>query len=162
MSERFIWTPDRIETLRVMAARNQSAAEIGAELGITRNAVCGKAMRERITLNGRDGHGPKTYAPRAPRALAAPSETAPPPEPEIVITPDAERTDGVPFLDRESGQCAWIIRPGFCCGLVPDAAATQPYCRHHRKIGTQGQPAGIRMAKSSAPPRKVGRWSGRG
>jgi hypothetical protein len=45
------WTPDRIEQLKSLAARNLTGSQIAAELGITRNAVLGKLDRMGIHLN---------------------------------------------------------------------------------------------------------------
>ena len=39
------WTPERIELLTALAARNLTGSQIAAELGITRNAVLGKLDR---------------------------------------------------------------------------------------------------------------------
>jgi GcrA cell cycle regulator len=85
------WDEARIADLRRMARERFSAAEIAAELGSTRSAVCGLAFRLGITLHGRSGRAnasarrdpaPRPEAPPAAvmTSVAAP-EPAPPPAP---------------------------------------------------------------------------------
>lgn len=47
------WTDERVELLRKLAGDGLKASEIAAELGVTRNAVIGKARRRGINLISR-------------------------------------------------------------------------------------------------------------
>lgn len=50
------WTADRINRLRGCARDGLSFAEAGVWLGVSRNAVAGKANREGITFSGQPDH----------------------------------------------------------------------------------------------------------
>jgi GcrA cell cycle regulator len=78
------WTAEAIDHLRSLWAEGHSTAEIGRRMGVTKNAVIGKAHR--LSLPARPspirreaesgGHGPRPA--RAPRA-------APPPRPDMPL-----------------------------------------------------------------------------
>ena len=50
------WPGDRVQRLRDLAAQGRSAKEIGAALGVSRNAVIGKAARIGVRLDGVKGN----------------------------------------------------------------------------------------------------------
>lgn len=76
------WTGDAIDLLRALWAEGHSTAEIGRRMGISKNAVVGKAHRlnlpPRPSPIRRDaaGEGPR---PAQPRRSPAPARPAPPP-----------------------------------------------------------------------------------
>lgn len=47
------WTPDRIETLKVLAARGYSAGRIAKDLAVSRNAIIGKLHRMNVPLQSK-------------------------------------------------------------------------------------------------------------
>jgi len=98
------WTPERTTALMALWSEDLSTAEIGRRLGITKNAVIGKAHR-----------------------LGLPPRRPPAP-------PKAENTDVVRLETLTSGMCSWPIgEPGdegfqFC---GEPAVEGKPYCAHH-------------------------------
>jgi GcrA cell cycle regulator len=62
-----IWTEDLIDTLKGLLAKGFSSSGIAAEIGTTRNAVCGKIHR--LGLNG--GDGSRTFVRRTPEEKEA-------------------------------------------------------------------------------------------
>ena len=62
-----VWTQDRVEQLGQLWAQGLSTAEIGRRLGLTKNAVVGKAHR--LSLNPRPSplKAPPRQSARQPR-----------------------------------------------------------------------------------------------
>lgn len=52
IAETLKWTPERVEMLRELVARGDSAGQIGRSMGISRNAAVGKVMRLGLKLGG--------------------------------------------------------------------------------------------------------------
>ena len=158
----WVWTDERVETLRKLWTDGLSASQIAGELGgITRNAVIGKVHR--LGLSGR-AKAPSTavprqrkpraaaqYAPRAPRpamrgntALAQPAyayldyEAEPEQDPITDnIIPMGQRCS---IVELTEATCRWPIGdPGsadfyFCGGKT---VASHPYCAHHCRMAYQ-------------------------
>ena len=145
------WTPERVELLKKLWAGGYSGSIIAERMGITRNAVLGKA--DRLSLNGRkEGRAPRHHRPlnwetRAAGANPNRRKTIAKanghgPERPVPAT-DAE----VPFEQRRhilnltSSVCHYPIgdpaKPDFFfCGAP---ATDRPYCQTHAKIcHTQG------------------------
>ncbi|MCW8835412.1 MAG: GcrA family cell cycle regulator [Rhodospirillales bacterium] len=149
------WTPERIETLTELWGQGLSAAEIGARLGITKNAVVGKvhrlALPKRPSPIKRERPAGKA-APKAatkPAAKAAkPARTSAPSAPAETAKPTAARKPApvakspakavpgqvITLNSLKSGMCAWPSGdPGteefHFCGekIVPG----KPYCADH-------------------------------
>ena len=146
------WTDDVIAHLRSLWDEGHTTAEIGRRLGITKNAVVGKAHRLNLMARPspirRSMEGerqPRRAVPRrmsgptlpalADSALAnsAPARAVEPVRPQPVLRP-------VPLTPRPVGRltaCCWPIgEPGtpsfrFCCEA---AAAGKPYCGEHVAI----------------------------
>jgi GcrA cell cycle regulator len=143
------WTEEQIGRLRTLWAEGHSTAEIGRRMGISKNAVVGKAHR--LNLSARPSPirrvPGQVAAPRAPRpapmravdrpgfvpraftvvgASAAPRPVqAPAPRPQAAPPPP-------PRLSNAA--CCWPIgepgKAGFrFCG--DRALATKPYCEAH-------------------------------
>jgi len=107
-----IWTPERVEQLGTLWAEGLSTAEIGRRLGLTKNAVVGKAHR--------------LCLPPRP----SPVKFRPAPEPEIKPTVVID-------LPRANTGCLWPHgHPGeknfhFCGGRQ---LLGKPYCAEHAAI----------------------------
>ena len=125
------WTPERIETLCAMWNRGESALHIGKRLGVSKNAVVGKAHR--LGLPGRP-------SPILREKKSQPLRVAKPPKikafaetkrPAVVVQPGA-------VLSRWQ-KCQWPMwrhgaRKGeagygvFCSGAAIEG---RPYCPEH-------------------------------
>ena len=156
------WTDGAICLLRQYWAEGHSTAEIGRRLGISKNAVVGKAHR--LDLPGRPSPirssgaiSPAPAQPRAPRLAemmplsrdrpetAAPAE-APEKAPALPAKPAIARL--VPATQREpaitSNQpCCWPVgepgRAGFhFCGA--SALLGKPYCGDHAQLAYKPKP----------------------
>ncbi len=155
------WTQETITRLRGLWAEGHSTAEIGRRLGVSKNAVVGKAHRldlpARPSPIRRDGTGARTRA-ATPRRVAGP--TLPPlactrtPVPATVAsaslpretTREAPRTPQpappprIQLVARAQGRtisCCWPIgEPGtrsfrFCDA---ESAPGKPYCAEHASL----------------------------
>lgn len=125
------WTPEQIGQLTRLWSEGLSTAEIGKRLGISKNAVVGKAHR--LHLNSRPspikrvGPRPAVVRPPAhvrPAAPAAASAPAPQPVPMRIV-------------ELSSQACRWPIgHPGdenfhFC---THRAIQGKPYCVEHSAV----------------------------
>ena len=121
------WNPAKLVTMTRMWAEGASAAEIGREIGMTRNAVLGKAHRLRMpshqskvkTAGGR----PKGRKPVRPAVLAKPKPVESPPRP-------------CKLFDLQWNSCRWPhgdpCDPAFYfCGAV---TVEPPYCLAHGRL----------------------------
>jgi GcrA cell cycle regulator len=136
------WGPDAIETLRALWAEGLSTAEIGRRMGVSKNAVVGKAHR--LNLPARPSpirrDGAPSPRPPAPRPIVArpiaprPVRPATPPPPP----PPAPRPAPPRHVSRAGARsCSWPIgEPGtrgfhFCgCEALPG----KPYCAEHAAV----------------------------
>jgi GcrA cell cycle regulator len=107
------WTDERIGRLKALWAEGQPASVIAAELGLTRNAVIGKANR--LKLAKRPHHNPLTVR-------RAPARPKPPPP------PDTSRL--CTLFELSANTCRWPIEGGYC-----GHHAEKTYCAYHRQIG---------------------------
>jgi GcrA cell cycle regulator len=145
------WTPEAIERLRALWAEGHSTAEIGRRMGITKNAVVGKAHRLNLSARPspirREAPGDaKPVVPRAPKvAVIAPRMTLPvvpvaaaapaPVEPRAVPAP-APVVRSFPRLSAMRSCCWPIGEPGtqgfrFCSA---EASQGKPYCAEHAAV----------------------------
>jgi GcrA cell cycle regulator len=136
------WTEETISLLRSFWEEGLPTAEIGRRLGITKNAVIGKAHRlvlpprpspipaMRAAEATESGHSPapplvRKTSPSAPRA---PLSRGLPPQRETAPQP--------PFF-RRAQCCCWPLgepgKPGFHFCDAP-ALPTKPYCAAHAEI----------------------------
>jgi GcrA cell cycle regulator len=148
------WTTEAIERLKALWAEGHSTAEIGRRMGISKNAVVGKAHR--LTLPARPSPirrdatprpAPVPRAPRpapmplqrlaaapAPRPAAAPAPPAPPP---VAATAPVLRSFPAARPRIGARSCCWPLgEPGtqgfrFCGG---DPMAGKPYCAEHAAL----------------------------
>ena len=122
------WTLKMVVTLARMWGEGASAAEIGREIGMTRNAVLGKAHRLQMPL-----HKTRTQARVGRRRKRIrPVAVVGSPKPKPIETP--ARPCKLFELKRDS--CRWphgdpCDRDFYFCGAV--SMAESPYClAHHR------------------------------
>ena len=143
------WTDEVIERLKAFWAEGHSTAEIGRRMGVSKNAVVGKAHR--LALDARPSPIRRTPAGDAPRRptirrtmgptlppLSAPVEAQPLPSPPPPVRAAAPVLRAV---SRAPGgrviPCCWPIgEPGtrnfrFCDA---ESAAGKPYCSAHAAL----------------------------
>ena len=133
------WTTEAIERLRALWAEGHSTAEIGRRMGISKNAVVGKAHRLNLPARPspirRDAEGEAApVAPKLPRpVVVAPRQTLPP-APAARVAPAVVR----PFPRVIAARtCCWPIgEPGtsgfrFC---TSEATSGKPYCADHAAV----------------------------
>ncbi|WP_372620436.1 GcrA family cell cycle regulator [Falsiroseomonas sp.] len=143
------WSAEAIERLRALWAEGHSTAEIGRRMGISKNAVVGKAHRLNLPARPspiRRETGGAVARPQAVRpvraAVPAPRSTLPQVAqmPAAVAAPAMAPARAVvrPFPRAASARaCCWPIgepgQPGFrfCAG---DALSGKPYCPEHAAV----------------------------
>lgn len=139
------WTAEAIERLRALWAEGHSTAEIGRRMGISKNAVVGKAHR--LNLPARPSPIRREAVGAAPRPqIARPVRPAgiPPrstlPQPAAAVPVAAPVASPVvrtfPRLSAAKSCCWPIGEPGqpgfrFCTAA---AIASKPYCPEHAAV----------------------------
>ena len=153
------WSAEAIERLRALWAEGHSTAEIGRRMGISKNAVVGKAHR--LNLSARPSPIRRDAMPRppsvarvsAPRAAPAPRPAAMPQRPVMAPAPAPVMKAPPPpqsmvrsfpslaprTMPRSGSQkaCCWPIgEPGtaafrFCAAA---SMAAKPYCEEHAAL----------------------------
>lgn len=143
------WSPEAIERLRALWAEGHSTAEIGRRMGITKNAVVGKAHRLNLSARPspirREAEGEaRSVVPRAPRVAVAqrmtlPAAASPAAEPPRMVAAPAPAPAVVRPFPRLASlrSCCWPIgepgTPGFrFCSA--EATAGKPYCAEHAAV----------------------------
>jgi GcrA cell cycle regulator len=145
------WSEEAIQRLRALWAEGLSTAEIGRRMGVSKNAVVGKAHR--LNLSARPSPIRRVpgqpAAPRAPR----PVPTRAPPRPAFVAHPftvvgnipprpaPAPRPAALPAPRPpprlSNAACCWPVgepgKPGFRF-CEARALATKPYCEEHAAL----------------------------
>lgn len=152
------WTPERIETLKRLAADGMSSTLISERFGLGRGAIIGKCSRLGLTLRGtrtkrrgRPTGRVETQArkPRQPNPVKVSSSgasperrTAPPASSPLLdgaepptleatdLTSEAARDDCVGILDLKNGQCRFPIGDKFCGDLTCERGSGS-YCEPH-------------------------------
>ena len=148
------WTDATIATLRRLWSEGHSTAEIGRRMGISKNAVVGKAHRldlpgRQSPIKLRDPSAPKPERrPRRRQAsritlprlhcLAAQLSASLPPgmSREVTAAPDL-RENHAPTLVTGNHPCCWPIgMPGTSAFRFCDAPALRgkPYCPEHAEL----------------------------
>jgi GcrA cell cycle regulator len=148
------WNTETIERLRGLWAEGYSTAEIGRRMGISKNAVVGKAHRLNLPSRpspirrepgGRASRPPQprrvtgpTLPPLATAAAPAATEAAAPTPVEAMLREPAVRNTPRPaWRSTRPLTCSWPLgEPGtasfrFC---DDDAVAGKPYCERHAAI----------------------------
>jgi GcrA cell cycle regulator len=145
------WNEDTIGRLRAFWAEGLSTAEIGRRMGVSKNAIVGKAHRLNLTARPspirRDGEkAPRRRQPRRAQGATLPALAAsmtpmpvlePPPRLPERSAPPALRAIPAPRAGARVTPCCWPIgEPGtrsfrFC---DVDAIAGKPYCNEHSAL----------------------------
>jgi len=141
---RMEWTAKAIEELRALWDQGHSTAEIGRRMGVTKNAIVGKAHRLDLParpspIRKEQGAGGAAAAPRrkpSVREATAPArQVAPQAQPPVAAPPVVRPVAAVsPFLRVSARSCCWPIgEPGsrdfrFCAA---EAVQGKPYCPDH-------------------------------
>lgn len=145
------WTDELVEFVKERLLTHHSRREIARELGVSHNAVCGKAWRLQLVPPG--STLPKrpislTPTPRAPPRVAPvpavrplrPRRRPPRPvaEPAPMPVPVEVRHRPVPFLKRRTDQCAAVLDDrgkdglALCCGKP--TVERKSWCAAHYAI----------------------------
>jgi GcrA cell cycle regulator len=146
------WTAEAIDRLRALWDEGHSTAEIGRRMGVSKNAVVGKAHRLNLPARPspirREAEGGATPRPAAqPRKALPPREPAPLRRPAAAPAPAAAVAAPAPvappaavvrpFPRVSARTCCWPMgEPGtpefrFCAA---PAMAPKPYCAEHAAI----------------------------
>lgn len=124
------WTDEKIEDLKKLWAKGLSTAEIGRELGVSKNAVVGKSHR--LGLKPR----PSPISGKAAETTGTAAAPAPAPAKAKAAKPaKAKATEKIgDIIDLGPQMCRWPFNdPGdedfhFCGRQV---APSKPYCPEH-------------------------------
>ena len=146
------WTAEAIERLKALWAEGHSTVEIGRRMGISKNAVVGKAHRLNLPARPspirRDAAPRPAPVPRAPRPMSVaraappmlrPAPAAPPAPVVVAAAPAPAVLRAFPAARPRIGSrsCCWPIgEPGtsgfrFCGG---EPMAGKPYCTEHAAL----------------------------
>ncbi len=143
------WTEDAIALLKALWAEGHSTAEIGRRMGISKNAVVGKAHRLNLPARPspiRRQEGEARPRPAAPRRVSGPtlpplSTPAPTAEPlpvaEIAAAPVLRQVSSPRPSGGRVTTCCWPIgEPGTPSFRFCDHEALQgkPYCDSHAQL----------------------------
>ncbi len=133
------WTEETIAQLRALWKEGHSTAEIGRRMGVTKNAVVGKAHRLKLSSRPspiRRERNPEGHRPRpVPRTQRPPVQRPPQPVP-AVMQPRPALRPVLPAYGRISPCCWPIGEPGtrsfrFCDA---DTLPAKPYCHEHAQL----------------------------
>ena len=144
------WTDDVISRLKALWAEGHSTAEIGRRMGVSKNAVVGKAHRLALDARpspirrGVPGDAPKRPAARRVTGPTLPAMATAPAEPDARPAPPPPSPSPAPVL-RAVGRtgsgrlvaCCWPIgEPGtrsfrFC---DDESLPGKPYCSVHAAL----------------------------
>jgi GcrA cell cycle regulator len=152
------WTAEAIERLRALWAEGHSTAEIGRRMGVSKNAVVGKAHRlnlparpspirrettgiaaqpTRVTPRSSPAvHAPLAADPAPAAAPPAPRAASAAPRPAAMAAPPAGVVRAFPRLGSARSCCWPIGEPGtpefrFCSA---EATSGKPYCTQHAAV----------------------------
>ena len=121
------WSTDREDRLRALVLDGLTAAMIGAEIGLSRGAVIGKAHRLGLRLLGGLGRQPGPQKPRKSRARKPKVTTA------VILAPPPD--EGVDILALAAGVCRWpqdtIEGVRYCGG---ETYPRHVYCPAHHRL----------------------------
>ena len=163
------WTEAQGKIAKRLCAEGKTAAEIGAEVGKTRNAVIGYLNRNGIKMSDVTGQflppKPRPKPVRVERRSGVihrkleKKEKKPP-----ILKFDAIRTKGgimgIPFLKAGQGQCRYIIEehPAIICG-EPTKSINCSWCEdHYAIVYVKPEPSARSKDKDHRAPQKRLGW----
>lgn len=128
------WTDATVETLKRMYAEGASASEIGAAVGRSRGAVCGKLFRLGLNKGGsrrrRRSQPPyRASAGLGARLLRIKGESFEPRTDNVVDLPPDQSDCAVPFMKLGPQHCRWPLADLMFCGA--EQWPGKPYCARH-------------------------------
>ena len=112
------WTPDMEAKLRELWPLGLSCSKIAKEIGVTKNAVIGKAHR--LQLLKRREVGARVFKPPRkpkPRRKRIPVSAKPKPLPPPLRAPDCKP---VTLMELGGCMCRYPVGDGFYCGDATD------------------------------------------
>ena len=132
------WTPTDLEAIRGFIAKGYSAARIGLEFGVSRNAIIGLCHRKKIQLGGKQNNPPKADHPlrhrsSRPRIFKPPVQTWRDQEPPKAAPTD-KKYPYIPLLESREHHCHFPIdgvgtaSNPYCCGKPVSVGS---YCYDH-------------------------------
>lgn len=142
----FHWNPDNITEVATLLKQGLSAAQIGAQLGISRNAVIGKVGRdESLSRIGFAWTRAQHFAGKNPERLKVKTLNFKSDKPKrmkrpavALVAPDPEYTVAKPMLLLGARDCRWSINSAeqdeihlFCAGTTESGKSFCPH-HHHR------------------------------
>ena len=138
-----IWTDEAIERLRELVAEGWSMSRIGDDLGLSRNAVCGKIHRMKIVVSPKPLVGKvKSGKPERVAPFRPPANLPPP----LVVVPPPEEPNSLQLqlLDLVSGQCRYPQgdRDFLFCGHPQREHSS--YCAYHHRLTNNPIPPRVR------------------
>jgi GcrA cell cycle regulator len=147
------WTATAIDLLRALWDEGHSTAEIGRRMGVTKNAIVGKAHRldlparaSPIRRQEAEGGQPASHRRRPPSGRGDAAASSSPSRRPATLTPPASAAAPPPaavaaamrvFPRAALRSCCWPIgEPGKrdfrFCGAEADPG--RPYCAHHSAV----------------------------
>jgi GcrA cell cycle regulator len=149
------WTTDRVALLKNGIAAGLSCAQIARQIGVSRNAVIGKANRLGLSRfkSAAAGQGQRAAVPNGTRTRIAASHRMlravwAKPEPCFAEVPEVS-TNRCSLFELQQWHCRWPMGDpasedfGFC-GCKP--AGDLPYCPAHARMAYR---LGARVARSA-------------
>lgn len=142
----FHWNHDNITEVATLLKQGLSAAQIGEQLGISRNAVIGKVGRdEGLSRIGFAWTRAQHFAGKNPERLKVKTLKFKPAKPKrmkrpavALVAPDPEYTVAKPMLLLGAHDCRWPINDAdrdethlFCAGTKESGKSFCPH-HHHR------------------------------
>lgn len=125
------WTEERLEKLKILWNEGLSISQIGEEMGVTRNAIAGKAHR--LGLPKRQSPISKSSAKSASKAAAKSAPKAAPAE-ELKPTKELPLRLALRNIHWSRSKCMWptgdpkTVSFSFCGERIEPG---KPYCSEH-------------------------------
>jgi GcrA cell cycle regulator len=155
------WGEKEDGALRAGVLGGKSAKDVADEMGISRNAVLGRAWRLGLNFSGERKPRGKTRQlavngvrrPRVPKVKLAPRVPTPAAVAALetfTAPPEPQQPVGVTLMDLEEGMCKWPVGDLFCgC----KAMRGKPYCPQHTYLSKLTRPMAATPAEEYNGPR---------